>query len=82
VRSAKISIQAVLILCLLSAAALPVAFLSIQRYVWLTTGLLRSELEADVLLAQSIGAGLTRYMQHRRHLIDTLAADIGRRCCM
>jgi C4-dicarboxylate-specific signal transduction histidine kinase len=57
-------------------AALPLLFLSAQRYVWVTRELLRDELQQDLALARSVADGLDRYMASRIFLITGMARDL------
>jgi len=73
----RVPIRLVLASCILSVAALTIAFLAVQRYEWVTGTLLRDELNADLDLARSVAAGLDRYMAGRLRLIEALARELG-----
>ena len=68
---------AVLVVAFVVVAALPVLFLSIQSYLWMTGDLLQGELDDDAMLARSLASGIDRYMSHRIHVVSVLAADVG-----
>ncbi|MGH7325406.1 MAG: cache domain-containing protein, partial [Candidatus Rokuibacteriota bacterium] len=74
----RFSIQLVLIVSLVLTAALTVLTLAAQRYFWITGEALKEDLEQDLGLARAVAASLDQYMTNRRHLIDTLAQEIGR----
>lgn len=74
----RFSIQLALTISLVLIAAIAVLTLSAQRYFWITGEALTQELDQDLALARSVAAGLDRYMTYRRHLIETLAQEIGR----
>jgi len=77
--SRRLSIQTVLIACFLLVAAAPIAFISVQRYVWTTREHVREDLEGDLDLARAVAAGLDRFLRARVHFINTLAEELAER---
>jgi signal transduction histidine kinase/ActR/RegA family two-component response regulator len=73
----RLSLQAVLIAAFVVVALVAIAFLSAQRYVWITTDLLEEQLDRDLALARSVAASVDRYLALRRELVESLAAEIA-----
>ena len=76
-RPRKLPLRFVLVGSFILVAALSVGFLAIQRYQYLTTRLLHTDLAEDLVLARAVAAGLDVHLAPKIHLINTRARDFG-----
>ncbi len=73
----KLGLRVVLVGSFVLVAALSIGFLAVQRYQYLTSNLLRSDLAEDLVLARALAAGLDVHLAPKIHLINTRARDFG-----
>jgi signal transduction histidine kinase/HAMP domain-containing protein len=72
----KLPLQVVLAVSFVMVATAAIAFLGVQRYVWVTGTRLAEELEQDRSLARAVAMSADRYVASQRQLADAVAKEL------
>ena len=75
----RLSIRTALLAGFCLTAGVSIVFFGVQRYIWMTGALEREEGAQDLVLARAVAAGLDRFLENTRHVVDGLAAEVAAR---